>query len=1761
MSNPLNKTNQNNNFSQQILSTQFKFEKLETREMYSADHLVINEFMASSDSGIVDENGDFSDWIEIYNPTGQAVNLQGWSLTDDTTALDKWSFPDLTLGSDEYLVIFASSKDRTDGELHTNFKLSLSGEYLGLTNTSQQVVHDYGLAYPAQTKNISYGLVDAQVNTGTTFTTASPGGENLQPEITDLVTFSKTAGSFTSNFSLTLSTVLPDGKIYYTTDGSEPTTNSTFYFGSSIPVNTTMNVRAMVAKTGYSDSRISSASYVKLAANVQDFSSDLPIVVLENWGQGAIPYKGWSQTNQGIVQVERQGANFSIYGDKDQLNNTLNSTPTLDTRMGIRVRGAYSSSFANQPYSVETWNESNGEQDVSMFGFAPESDWVFYYPNPSTDRSMFENTLMWDLSRQMGKWAPKFQFVEVFLHTENGSLSMDNYVGVYAIVEKVKIDEGRMNFDKLSEDGGEGGWLVGINRMDAEPIGGGPPQYFHTAGPDLIKSSQPNSIKQGDDFPNISKSVFNFDSPNGYKINTEQRASIEDWMFEFESALYGDNWLDPINGYQKYLDVDSFVDYFILHNMSKNGDGLLLSMWIYKEEPNAKLKMGTIWDLDLAYGGSPTSELMKNANNLWYGKLWTDPNFKQAYIDRWQELRLDVLSDANIEATIEAQMSEVGNVAAARHYGDGSWGGRVASMEYFVITRANAIDATFTPLVSVNTESSDVTPGTQIGVDAGGLGQVYYALDGSDPRLSDGSLSPSAYILNNNTTPPVELISKNDTWNYLDNGTDQGTAWSAVAFNDNSWNEGAGQLGYGDGDEDTVVSYGGNTSNKHITTYFRKTIQVDDPSIFNSILFEVMRDDGAVIYINGEEVQRMNFNSQIGDPMDYQTEANGVGGADESTYYTFVVPSSYFVAGENVIAVEVHQSGPNSSDISFDLKMTALAESDLPNITIDAPVVLAMRTKIGNNWGGLLKREYTVAGVGIDALPVVISEINYNPSVPTAHELSQITESLGGIDASDFEFIEITGLLSDNSAGNEVTTYLTMRVDSITGELFIKNTTASSLSFIAYEFKSTAGIFNSVNWNSLQDQSGSGNISGWAESPSNDNRLVESNLQGNMTLAVGQELSLGMAVDVSQLTGVSLPIDLSFTYYTDDLLERSGFLQGPPTINLDGLRIEDSKGVIFEFNEGHVIPADGKIVVVRNEEAFRVRYGNTAAFIAGQYLNRLSDSGEQLRLVDMNGRVIHDFVYSDGGRSDGNGSSLEIKTLNQGQDYSDVSLWASSDAFNGTPGAERLELTPGVIINEVITHTDAPMEDKVELYNSTSEAVDVSGWFLTDNQGNYFKHRIASGTVIEAGGFLVLTASDFDKIDATDPNNPMAQSFGLSGAHGDELWLLSADESGAAEAFMDHVRFGAAFNIDLTEGTSLGRLPGNLTTERLVHLDTATIGFANSGHRVSDVVISEVMYNSTGVDAELEYIELFNQTLSAIDISGWRLDNAVEFVFPAGTIMGANRLLLVVPFDPENTVLLDAFKTTYNVNESAVFVGPYSGSLSDGGERLQLERSDSPPAEEPDFTPYILQDEVDYKDNNGWASGADGLGQSLHRDNGGSFGNDASSWNGATPTPGTYGGINVVGDYDEDGLVNDADTEIVKNGFGAGFSLSDLFAVRNNYSVAPAAAAIVSVAVEALSVEPVATENKIENTNRAGGEEENNPAIIIQESASPSDNESIGAASETVGEMYVAVVTDEIAIVSTEDVENTSDDKRTATREHASIYDLLAEGEDNLWLI
>jgi hypothetical protein len=440
---------------------------------------------------------------------------------------------------------------------------------------------------------------------------------------------------------------------------------------------------------------------------------------------------------------------------------------------------------------------------------------------------------------------------------------------------------------------------------------------------------------------------------------------------------------------------------------------------------------------------------------------------------------------------------------------------------------------------------------------------------------------------------------------------------------------------------------------------------------------------------------------------------------------------------------------------------------------------------------------------------------------------------------------------------------------------------------------------------------------------------------------------------------------------------------GDETLDLSSVSFD--KGVTFDFAAGSVksLGPGNFVLVVKNKQAFLSRYGQAlSGLVAGEYGGKLANDGESVSLVDTWNGTIAEFEYGDGRgwplSADGGGHSLvpqDAALLDEPKGSLNYpGNWRASTYLAGSPGRDDPAPVASVLINEFLAESEAS-DDWVELYNPTDASVSLSGWYLSDDRSDLSKWAIPGGS-IPAHGYAAFEIA----------------GFGLARS-GEELFVSHLP--GTAESrIADAVQFKAQ-----ESDVSLGRYPdGDDYWFRL----TPSPGEANA-NPIADVVIDELMYHP--VDPNEEYVELYNPLSRKIDLGGataWRLDGAVDFNFPADTSIPAGGRVVVVGFDPQvETSRLIAFLVAYKISPSAgsvQVVGPWTGSLSNRGERVALEKSlsdGSSPA-------WAVVDEVIYSDVAPWPAGADGDGQALQRiaADPERSGNDPTNWQAAVPTPG-----------------------------------------------------------------------------------------------------------------------------------------------------------------
>lgn len=1004
----------------------------------------ISELVAVGNDDFEDEDGDTPDWLEIHNPTDTVVSLEGYHLTDDANELEKWTFPAVDLQPDEYLVVFASDKNRAaaGSELHSNFRLTGGGEYLALiAPDGTTVVSQFAPAFPAQAAGFSYG-VEGPAAGGLRgyFDPPSPGTQNGTLLAAPLVApvISPASGTFTSNIEITITPAFAGGVIRYTTNGSSPTTSSPLYTGPLTLTDTT-HLRARVfdpdtngggATSGGTFQKLATSSNLNGINPPGSFTSDLPIMIVENFGSGGIPGPG----------ATLQTARVSVFEvNPDTGRSSLANEPDASFRIGIRRRGQSSAGFSKPQYRVELRDENEDDFDYPLLGLPSESDWVFN--GPWTDKSLVRNSFSFELGRTLGNEAPGTKHFEMFLSTNGGDLVASEYVGVYVLFEKIKQGNNRTDITGLSPSDNSGEAVTGGYMMRFEPPG------IANDGP---RASGWNSVE-----------IIEPDVPT-----TQQRNYLGNYLDDFVATLgwsrgsgannAGEVNPDPLTGYPAFIDVDSFVNHFIISELGRDQDAYVRSDYMFKDR-NGKLNKGPIWDHNLIMGTgccfdnrNPRGwQYVDNYNRGgrdhsyepdWFVPLMRDPDFRQRVIDRWGGLRTTgAFVQDELFARLDAQADPLAE-AAGRNFtkwntlsqnGPGfpspstqTWEQQIDFMKNWLTTRTGWIDDQFLLIPDLNPGRGTAFP--TIGeIAVQGEEPVYYTTDGSDPRLPGGEINPNAVVLPPNIgVVPVTFLDRESTWTYLDDGSDQGTSdivfghpsydatnWKHPDFDEAGWMNGNGILGFGGlGNPRATIATSlerGPTTGRHRTYYFRRTVEISNVASVLSLRAGLLRDDGAIIYFNGREVARSNIAEGLVLGFEDLTGGDASSGNDESEYFEITLDPADLVEGENVIAIELHQQSSGSSDLGFDLELTGtIPPGDAPTISLQETSLISARSRSsGGEWSAPNEGIFVV-GTPASADNLIISEVNYHPANPSAAELAADPT----LNDDDFEWLEVRNI-------------------------------------------------------------------------------------------------------------------------------------------------------------------------------------------------------------------------------------------------------------------------------------------------------------------------------------------------------------------------------------------------------------------------------------------------------------------------------------------------------------------------------------------------------------------------------------------------------------------------------------------------------------------------------------------------------------------------------------------------------------------------------
>lgn len=425
--------------------------------------------------------------------------------------------------------------------------------------------------------------------------------------------------------------------------------------------------------------------------------TDLPLIKINTMGQT-------------IVDEPKIMAKMQVINNESGVNRFSDTTFEYDGYIGIEIRGNTAQMFPKKSYTVETRLSDGSNNNVSLLGLPEENDWVLH--GPYSDKSLMRNALAYFIGNAMGNgWHPRTRFVELEINGE--------YRGVYLFTEKIKIDKNRVDIATLKPEDNSGDELTGgyIISIDRDQEGSWNSPFMGRTG----------SV----DVP------FSYVDPKYDELTPAQRYYIRSYITEFEYALHGENFKDPEKGYRAYIDVESFIDYFIITELSRDLDGYRVSVYFHKDKDSkgGKLTMTPFWDYNICFGNanffSAGNEKGWASDGIgagdwyeipfWWDRFREDPYFETMVKYRWEKLREHVLSKSTINHFIDSCQNllkdaqvrnfEKFNILSTyvwpNNYVGGTYANEVNYLKNWISGRIDWLDAQFDKIVPAFVVSSD----------------------------------------------------------------------------------------------------------------------------------------------------------------------------------------------------------------------------------------------------------------------------------------------------------------------------------------------------------------------------------------------------------------------------------------------------------------------------------------------------------------------------------------------------------------------------------------------------------------------------------------------------------------------------------------------------------------------------------------------------------------------------------------------------------------------------------------------------------------------------------------------------------------------------------------------------------------------------------------------------------------------------------------------------------------------------------------------
>ena len=441
------------------------------------------------------------------------------------------------------------------------------------------------------------------------------------------------------------------------------------------------------------------------------------LVLLFLYFSSIIHSQTFTQSNLPLILLDTQGksipndpkitALMKVINNENHINKLTDNTFEYNGYIGIETRGNTSQIFFDKKsFDLETRTDSGTNLNVSLLGLPEENDWVLY--GPYSDKSLIRNVLAYHLGNAQGRWSPRTRYCEVFINNE--------YRGIYVLTEKIKIDKNRVNIAKLKPEDISGDELTGgyMMRIDRDRPGSWNSPFMGRTG-------------------SVDVPISYLDPPYD-ELTSEQKAYIRNYITDFEYALHDDNFKNPEAGYRPYVDVLSWVDYFIITEISRDLDGYRCSVYFHKDKDSkgGKLVMSPLWDYNLGFGNGNFMKADQTAGwtadgigkgdwyeiPFWWDKLGEDPYFNTCLKYRWTDLRTREFSNESIFAFIDScadylddaqvrnfqKFKILNSYVWPNPYIGGSYYNEVAHLEQWIANRLNWLDIQFNLIVPTSIE-------------------------------------------------------------------------------------------------------------------------------------------------------------------------------------------------------------------------------------------------------------------------------------------------------------------------------------------------------------------------------------------------------------------------------------------------------------------------------------------------------------------------------------------------------------------------------------------------------------------------------------------------------------------------------------------------------------------------------------------------------------------------------------------------------------------------------------------------------------------------------------------------------------------------------------------------------------------------------------------------------------------------------------------------------------------------------------------------